>query len=239
MFLLHKFRHHEIRDWPEIMKDKTLNVVTEFNSTYYFISGDSIVCFQYELCKYIGTRSGLSVRIFSESNFDLCIKGLQNNTYDIIAINIPVTAETKKHLLFTIPITIGRYALIQREPDEKDSAQVFVHNQIGLANKTVYVSQNSAAIPSLQNLSEEIAEPVHIREVPEHSSETLIYMVYGKEIDYAVVDKALAEKVASKLSGIDYSIDIGFNQLQAWAMRMSSPVLSDSLNVWISEFMGK
>jgi ABC-type amino acid transport substrate-binding protein len=239
MFLLHNFKHNKIRDLPEIMKDKTLNVVTELNSADYFVSGNSTAGFRYELCKYIGKRSGLSVRIFSESNFNLCIKGLQNNTYDIIAGNIPVTNENRKYFLFTVPITIGKQALIQRKPNEKDSTQVFIHNQIDLADKTVYVPQNSAAILSLKNLSEEIAEPVHIREVPDNSSENLIYMVYNKAIDYAVTDKAIARGIASQLPEIDYSMDIGFNQLQAWALRLSSPVLADSLNVWISEFMEK
>lgn len=241
MSLLYNPKHPEIRDLPEIMKDKTLNVVTEFNSVDYFVSGDSIAGFQYELCKYIGKRSGLSVQIFSESNFDLCIKGLQNNTYDIIARNIPVTNETKKYLSFTVPITISKQVLVQRKPDEKDSdsMRIFIHNQIDLANKTIYVPQNSAAILMLKNLSEEIAELVHIREVSDNSSENLIYRVYSKEIDYAVVDKALAEKIASRLPEIDYSMDIGFNQLQAWALRPSSLILADSLNVWISEFVEK
>ncbi|MDR2690761.1 MAG: transporter substrate-binding domain-containing protein [Dysgonamonadaceae bacterium] len=221
------------------MKDRTLNVVVEFNSVDYFVSGDSAAGFQYELCKYIGKRSGLSVQIFSESNFSLCIKGLLNNTYDIIARNIPITSETKKYLSFTVPVTISKQVLVQRKPDEKDSAQVFIHNQIDLANKTIYVPQNSAAILGLKNLSEEIAEPVYIREVSNNSSEDLIYMVYGKEIGYTVADKALAEKVASRLPEIDYSVDIGFNQLQAWALRPSSPILADSLNVWLSELPKK
>ncbi|MDR1633280.1 MAG: transporter substrate-binding domain-containing protein [Dysgonamonadaceae bacterium] len=239
IFLLYNFKHSEKRDLPEIMKDKTLNVVMESNSVDYFVSGDSIAGFQYKLCKYIEERSGLSVQIFSESNFDLCIKGLQNNTYDIIARNIPITNENKKYFSFTVPITISKQVLIQRKPDEKDSMQIFIHNQIDLADKTIYVLQNSAAILRLKNLSEEIAEPVHIREVSDNSSENLIYMVCAKEIDYAVVDEALAKKIASQLPEIDYSMDIGFNQLQAWALRLSSPVLSDSLNIWISEFMEK
>jgi ABC-type amino acid transport substrate-binding protein len=236
MFLLHNFNRSGIRDLPDIMKDKNLNVVTE---SYFvdFVSDDSIAGFQYELCKYIGKRSGLSVQIYSENNFDLCIKGLKNKTYDLIARNIPITNENKKYLSFTVPVMIGNQVLVQRKPDEKDSTQTFIHNQIDLADKTIYVPKNSAAILRLKNLSEEIAEPLHIQEVSDNSSESLIYMVCRKEIDYAVVDKALAKKIASQFPEIDYSMDIGFNQLQAWALRPSSPILLDSLNVWIGEFM--
>jgi len=216
------------RDLPDIMKSKTLHVVTQ---------SDSVVGFEYDLYKYVEKRSGLTVQILSENNFDLCVKGLQNRTYDVIANNIPITNENKKYLSFTIPVTISNQVLVQRKPDKEDTTQIFIRNQIDLANKTVYVAQNPAAVLRLKNLSEEIAEPVFIQEIPDNSPENLILMVSGKEIDYAIVDKAIAKKMAVQNPNIDYSIDIGFNQLQAWAVRPSSPILLDSLNVWITEFM--
>ncbi|GHV31732.1 glutamine ABC transporter substrate-binding protein [Bacteroidia bacterium] len=237
MFLLYSAKHGHTRDLPEIMKHKTLNVVTELNPADYFVSEDTIAGFRYELCKYIGKRSGLTVQIFSESNFDLCIKGLQNKTYDVIARNIPITNENKKYLAFTTPITISNQVLVQRKPEKEDTTQIFICNQIDLADKTVYVIKNSTVVLRLKNLSEEIAEPIHIQEIPDNSPENLIYMVCSKEIDYAVVDKAIAKKIAAQLPEIDYSMDIGFNQLQAWALRPSSPHLLDSLNVWITDFV--
>ncbi|MDR0546659.1 MAG: glutamine ABC transporter substrate-binding protein, partial [Dysgonamonadaceae bacterium] len=33
--------------------------------------------------------------------------------------------------------------------------------------------------------------------------------------------------------------DISFTQLQAWAVRKSSPVLLDSLNVWMTEYISR
>jgi hypothetical protein len=56
---------------------------------------DSVAGFEYELCKYIEKRSGLTVQISSEHNFDLSAKGLKNRTYDVIAKNIPITNENK------------------------------------------------------------------------------------------------------------------------------------------------
>jgi ABC-type amino acid transport substrate-binding protein len=218
------------RDLPEIQKERILNVVMDSDAM------DSITNFEYELCKYIERRSGLTVQMFSKSNYDLCLKGLQNKTYDVIAKNIPITNENKKYLAFSVPITISNQVLVQRKEDKTDSTHVFIHNQIDLANKTVYIMPNSATALRLKNLSEEIAEPIHTQEVPYSSSKELIYMVNNKEIDYAVVDKALAQKIANQLPEIDYRIDIGFNQLQAWAVRPSSPILLDSLNVWITDF---
>jgi membrane-bound lytic murein transglycosylase MltF len=223
------------RDLPQIQKDNTLNVVTEYNSTDYYLSGDSIAGLQYELCKYIGKRSGLTVQISLENNLGVSIEKLEAGTYDIIARNIPITNENKQFLAFTIPVAQSKQVLAQRKELENDSAD-FIRNQINLANKTIYVSQNSPAILRLNNLSEEIAEPIHIKEIADYTSEQLIYMVAKKEIDYTVVDKEIALKNAALFPELDFEMDISFTQLQAWAVRKTSPVLLDSLNVWIADF---
>ena len=105
-----------------------------------------------------------------------------------------------------------------------------------LANQTIYVSKNSPAILRLKNLAEEIAEPIHIKEIEEYTSEQLIYMVEKKEIDYAVVDREISLRNMKLFPDLDFHTDISFTQLQAWGLRKTSPILLDSLNVWITEF---
>jgi membrane-bound lytic murein transglycosylase MltF len=210
-----------------------LNIVTEYNSVDYYVSGDSIAGIQYNLCQYIEKCSGLKIEIFLENNLENCIQKLENNTYDIIALNIPITNEGKKELAFTIPITQNKQVLIQRKPKtEKDT---LIRNQIDLAYKTIYISKNSPCILRLHNLSEEIAEPIYTKEIEEYSQEQLMYMVAYQEIDYAVVDKGIAVKNEKLFPEIDMKTDISFTQLQAWAVRQNAPALLDSLNRWISE----
>ncbi|GHT75204.1 glutamine ABC transporter substrate-binding protein [Bacteroidia bacterium] len=235
-FFFAYFRFHRppaLRDFTEIHKSGVLNVVTSYNSIDYYISGDTINGLQYDWCKYIEKRSDLKVNIFLENNLEICIQKLENNTYDIIALSIPITNENRKIVNFTVPITQNKQVLVQRKPAENDTH--FIANQIQLAHKTVYVSQHSPVILRLKNLSEEIAEPVYIKEVPEYTDEQLIYMVSGSSIDYAVVDKQIALQNSKLFPNIDTQTDISFTQLQAWAVRKNSPILLDSLNVWISE----
>ena len=223
------------RDLPEIKAKKTLAVVTEYNSLDFYVSGDSIAGSQYELCRYIAQRSGLTIHIFLENDFETAIKKLENNTYDVIAQNIPITNENKQFLAFTVPITQNKQVLLQRKRNTADSV-LFIASQLDLANQTIYVTKNSPAILRLNHLAEEIAEPIHIKEITGYTSEQLIYMVAKKEIDYAVVDKEIAIKNAPMFPELDFSTDISFTQLQAWALRKTSPVLLDSLNVWITAF---
>jgi len=244
IFFLIKFSLSIISDWkeakskrdlPEILKTKTLNVVTEYNSVDFHVSGDSLAGFQYDLCRYIARRSGIKVQIFLENNLETAIRGLENNRYDAIAQNIPITNENKQFLAFTIPITQSKQVLVQRKRSADDSAR-FIASQLDLANKTVYVAKNSPAIMRLNHLADEIAEPIHIQEISGYTSEQLIYMVAKKEIEYAVVDKEIALQNIQLFPDLDFNTDISFTQLQAWALRKTSPVLLDSLNAWITAF---
>ena len=223
------------RDLPEIKAAETLAVVTEYNSRDFYVSGDSVSGSQYELCRYISNRSGLKIKIYLENDLETAIKKLKDNLYDVIAQNIPITNESKQSLAFTVPITQNKQVLVQRKRNDNDSV-LFIDNQLKLAGETVYVTKNSSAILRLKHLSEEIAEPIHIKEIAGYTSEQLIYMAAEKEIDYAVVDNEFASRNAQLFPDLDFNTDISFTQLQAWAVRKNAPVLLDSLNVWITAF---
>lgn len=224
------------RDLPEIRIDNTLNVVTEYNSIDFQVTDDYLAGFQYELCQFISQRSGINIQIYFEDGLETAIQKLINNIYDVIAQNIPVTTENRQFLAFTVPIGQSKQVLVQRKNDDADSV-LFISNQLDLANQTIYVTKNSPAILRLKNLAEEIAEPIHIKEVSGYTPEQLIYMVAKKEIDYLATDLEIALKNTGLFPNLDFNTDIGFTQLQAWAIRKTSPVLSDSLNVWITAFI--
>jgi len=224
-----------VRDLPEIKICNTLNVVTEYNSVDFYVDDDSTAGFQYELCRFISDRSGIPVHLFTENNLETAIRKLENNDYDVIAQSIPITKKTKQSLAFTIPITQNKQVLVQRKRAGADSVS-FIANQLGLADQTIYVTKNAPAILRLNNLAEEIAEPIYVKEIADCTSEQLIDRVAAKEIDYAVVDKEIALKNADAFPELDFSLDISFTQLQAWALRKTSPILLDSLNVWITAF---
>jgi len=212
-----------VRDLQQIYKDSTLNVVSEKN--------DEV---QYELCQYIGKRSGLQVKYFVENDLNKSVNGLEENRYDIIARNIPVTTESRKRFTFTTPVKKNRQMLAQRKPEKTDTIKP-LRNQIDLAGKTVYLPKYSSAKLRLEHLSEEIAEPIHIVE-SNYSPVELLEILNRREIDFAVIDRSVTEKNEKNFPNLDFKTDISFTFLQAWAVRSTSPVLLDSLNVWINDF---
>jgi len=223
------------RDMSEIKIDNYLNVVTRYDSIDFQLNSDYTARFQYELCQFIAKRSGLTVQHHFENDLETAIRKLEKNVYDVIAQNIPVTTENRNILAFTVPVGQTRQVLVQRKKDDSDSV-LFISNQLELAYQTIHVTKNSPAILRLKNLSEEIAEPINIRELYGYSSEQLFNMVANREIDYLATDIDSALKNAGLFKELDFSTNISFTQLQAWALRKNSPVLLDSLNVWITDF---
>ncbi|MDR3269133.1 MAG: transporter substrate-binding domain-containing protein [Tannerella sp.] len=219
------------RDYPEIKAEGILRIVTEYNQSGYYISGDETEGFQYELCRTIAELSGLEVQMYLEMSLEKSFRGLYANQCDIIAQNIPTTSELKKEYLFTDPVVLNKQVLVQRTAEENNGVEP-IRNQLDLAKKTLYVPENSPALLRLRNLQHEIGDTIYIIEEPLYSSEQLIIMVAKGDIAYAVCDQQIARTSQKQLPEIDILTDISFTQLQSWAVRKTSPALLDSLNQW-------
>lgn len=221
------------RDYAQIREEGILRMVTEYNQTGYYILGDTIEGFQYELAQAISELTGLEVEIHLEMSLAQSFQDLSAEKYDIIARNIPVTTELKEAFLFTEPIVLNKQVLVQRTKQGEEDAPI--RNQLDLAKKTLYIPQNSPALLRLRNLQQEIGDTIYIVEEPLYSSEQLISMVAHGDIDYAVCDQQLAVRAQEQMPEIDAQTDISFTQLQSWVVRKDAPELCDSLNQWLRQ----
>ncbi|MDR1937456.1 MAG: transporter substrate-binding domain-containing protein [Tannerellaceae bacterium] len=222
------------RDYADIKKEGVLRMITEYNPSGYYLSGDTIEGFQYELSRAIAEISGLEVQTQLEMSFTESFKALEANECDIIAQNIPVTSEMKERYLFTEPIVMNKQVLVQRTSEANEDIEP-IRNHLDLVRKTIYVSKDSPALLRLKHLELEIGDSVYIVEENIYSAEQLVIMVAKGEIDYAVCDRQVAVALKNELPEIDLDTDISFTQLQAWALRKNAPALADSLNRWLNE----
>ena len=196
------------RDYPEIKEEGILRMITEYNQSGYFVSGDTVQGFQYELSQAIAKLSGLEVQTHLEMSLAKSFEELSDNKCDVIARNIPITSEMREN-----PI----------------------RNQLDLAQKTLYIPKDSPALLRLQNLGHEIGDTIYVVEDELYSTEQLMIMVAKGDIDYAVCDQQIARMTQKKLPEVDILTDVSFTQLQSWAVRKDSPVLLDSLNSWLQQ----
>lgn len=224
----------EIRDYTQILHSGELNVVTDYSSVGYYVSGDTIAGFNYDLIQLLKSYTSLRINVFLESSLDKSIYGLKEGKYDIIAQNIPTTSVLKDSLAFTEVIAQNRQVLVQRRKQYNDQVEP-IRSHLNLAKKTLYVPLNSPVKLRIHNLSHEIGDTIYIKEDPVYGAEQLIMMVASKDIDYAVCDEQVAASLSRNLPEIDYSTLIGFTHLEAWVVRNDAPVLLDSLNVWMKK----
>ena len=223
------------RDYAAIAKEGILRVATEYNSISFYVDGDTISGFHYELIEAFARDKGLEARITPIMSFDERLKGLSEGHYDVIAFGILATSALKDSLLLTSPIVLNKQVLVQRKETGEDDS-LYIYSQLDLAQRTLHVVKGSPSILRIQNLGNEIGDTIYIKEIEKYGPEQLISMVAHGDIDYAVCDESIAQAVADSLPQIDINTAISFTQFYSWAVSKQSPVLLDSLNTWLDAF---
>ena len=223
------------RDYADIIREGVLRVATEYNSISFYVDGDTVTGFNYELIQAFGRDKGLRVDISPYMSFEDRLRGLSEDRYDVIAYGILATSKLKDSLLLTSPIVLNKQVLVQRKATgENDS--LYIRSQLDLAQRTLHVIKGSPSILRIQNLGNEIGDTIYIKEIEKYGSEQLISLVAHGDLDYAVCDESIARAAADSLPQIDINTAISFTQFYSWAVSKQSPVLLDSLNAWLDRF---
>lgn len=223
------------RDYAEIAAEKIIRAATEYNSISFYVDGDTLSGFHYELIEAFARDHGWKAAITPEMSFDKRLEGLATGEFDVIAYGILATSELKDSLFLTTPIVLNKQVLVQRKATSPTDS-LFVKSQLDLAGKTLHVVKGSPSILRIRNLGNEIGDTIYIKEIDKYGSEQLISLVAHGDIDYAVCDESIARAVTDSIPQIDINTDISFTQFYSWGVSKQSPVLLDSLNSWLQTF---
>lgn len=233
--------HPDITDLKEIRENNKLVVITDFNSTDYFIYRGQPMGYQYELLKELTDYLGIKLDVMVSNDLDDSFRKLTNGECNLIAINLTVTKERKKYIDFTMPHGQTRQVLVQRKPDnwKKLSRAAIenqlIRNQLDLAGKTIYIQNGSSYYERLKSLSDEIGDTIYIMETPEEA-EQLVSLVAEGTIDYTVCDENIALVNQTYYPNIDVETAISFPQYIAWAVQKGNTSLRQEIDKWFSEF---
>lgn len=223
------------RDYPEIIKEGVIRIATEYNTTAFYVVKDTIAGFHYRLVQEFAKLHKLQTEITPIMDFQERLDGLLEGKFDLIAYDLAPTPQLREKVLFTRPLSQSKQILVQR----KDSAGQEIRNLLDLAGKTIFVVENSPARLRINNLSDEIADTIYIREIPKYGPEQLLSLVAHGDIDFAVCDESIAMATIDSFPQLDIKTPIGFTQLNSWVVRKSSTQLLDSLNAWIESIYKK
>ena len=229
-------------DLKEITERGKLIVVTDYNSTNYFIYKGTPMGYQLELLNEFCNNLGIKLEVVVSNDVERNINDLRQGKVDLIAQNLTVTRERSKKIQFTEPHTYSRQVLVQRvEEKNKSNSHLsdfnsLIRNQLELAGKTIYVQKGSSYVTRLNNLSDEIGDTINVVEIPDYEAEQLIGLVAEGEILYTICDEILARVNKNYYENIDIETPISFPQKLAWGVRKKSTDLLQVVNNWLIRF---
>ncbi len=228
-------------DLPAIKERGVLKVVTDYNSTNYFVYKGRPLGYQYELLQALSKYLDIKLEISVSNDTHLNIDRLLNGDIDLIATNLSSTTPKKDKIAYTEPHCATRQVLVQQKfnntPTRSD--RVFnkvIRNQIGLAGKTIYVQKNSKFIHQLEHVSEQIGDSIKIVEIADYEVEQLIGLVAEGEIPYTICDENMAQVNLNFYDNIDVGTAVSYAQNMAWAVRPKSRKLLAEVNRWMVDF---
>ena len=219
-----------------ILEDKVLRVVTDYNSTSYFIYRGQPLGYQFELLQELSNYMGVKLEVLANNKLNEKFDLLKKGKVDLIAVNLTITKERRNFLEFTEAHSQTRQVLIQKKyKNEKGEMMGLITSQLELGNKTIHVQNNSSYARRLRNLSDEIGENINIIET-EEGLEQLIEMVATGQIDYTVSDENVAMVNKTYYDILDISLPVSFAQNLAWAVDKSALGLKEVIDAWMIEF---
>lgn len=236
-----RIEKHGQPDLEEIREKGKLVVVTDYNSTSYFIYRGQPMGYQYQMLQELANYLDLRLDVQVSNDLDESFTKLNAGDVDLIAINLTVTADRKNKVAFTFPHTQTRQVLVQRMPTEyaklhpSQLEDSLIRNQLDLADKMVYVQKGSVYAERLSTLANEIGADIDIEEVPVES-EQLIHMVARGEIDYTIADENVALVNKTYFPNLDVATAVSFPQNVAWAVRKDAEGLKDEIDDWMKDF---
>jgi membrane-bound lytic murein transglycosylase MltF len=222
-------------DFPRIKKEGILRVCGEEDLFSFHHQKDSTFGFYYEMVKAFADRHHLQLIYTGEPSLNNRLKLLEDNKCDILAGPLSVITGLRSQVTFTKSIIESKLVLVQRKSIESSPNRV-VRNQVDFSGKHIYICENKSYVERLHHLAAEISDTIYIRTLMGYNSERMIAQVAAGLIDYAVCDKQVAKSYRAKYPNIDVETPVGFNQMQAWAVKPGKKILLDSLNVFITDY---
>lgn len=211
----------------------TLRVGTLYSPQSYFIYREEKMGYDYDLIMRLATERGFHVKLIVANNMTSMIEKLDSGKIDLIAYDIPITAEYRNRVLPCGYENITSQVLVQ--PKKAKSERITDVTQ--LVGRDVYVEKDSKYQYRLSNLNDELGGGIIIHPIDRDTliTEDLIAMVSEGKIPLTVVDSDIAKLNKTYYNDLDITLEVSFPQRSAWGVNPSTPWIADSINTWLSQ----
>jgi membrane-bound lytic murein transglycosylase F len=206
----------------------TLRVATLYSPTSYFIYREERMGFDYSLISDFTREKGIVLKLQVASSLESAVQMLDSGSVDIVAYEVPVTAQYNKKVVYCGPESKTSQVLVQPRANDR------INDVTELVGKDVYVEKNSKYQQRLQNLNNELGGGIKIHAVSRDTliTEDLLEMVSKGEIPLTVVDSDIAHINKTYYPQLDITLELSFKQRSQWAVSPQQSWLADSINAW-------
>lgn len=209
----------------------TLRVGTLYSPTSFFIYRGDSLGIDYDMVCALAARLRRPMTLTVGRSMARLVAMLDSGKIDLIAADVPVTAEYAGRVLPCGYESTTRQVLVQRvEPDDTPT----VSDVTLLPGRDVYVLRDSKYDYRMRNLNDEIGGGIAIRRLDPDSvaPEDLVDMVADGRIPLAVLDSDLAQLHGGYHADIDATVAVSLDQRVAWAVAPADTVLAAAIDAW-------
>lgn len=213
----------------------TIVVGTLYSPTGFFIVKNDTLGYDYDRICDFAKDKGIGIKFVIGRNLSDLIKMLNRHQIDIIAHEVPETAEFKQSVLNCGSADTTYQVLVQPQ------GATTVGNVTALVGKDVYVEAKSRYEARLRNLDNEVGGGIKIHAVDNDTvmTEDLIEMVAEGKLPMTIADSDLAQFYKTYYGNLDISIKVGFPQRSSWAVNKNDKWLADSIDKWSNSSTGQ
>lgn len=211
----------------------TLKVGTLYSPMSYFIYREDKMGYDYDLVSKLAIDKGSVLELTVATSLKSLVNQLDSGYIDLIAYEVPITAEYRNDVLPCGIENITHQVLVQ--PKSEDGSRIGDVTQ--LVGKDIYVESDSKYQHRLQNLNEELGGGIHIHSINRDTliTEDLIAMVSDGIIPLTIVDSDIARLNKTYYKDLDITMEISFPQRASWGVSPTKQWLADSINEWFTQ----
>ena len=211
----------------------TLVVGTLYSPTSYFLYKGDLMGYHYDLISQFAKDKNIPIKFKVMRNMGALLSLLDSAKIDIIAYNVPATAEYKDKMRHCGFENITTQVLVQ--PIYPNVAPISDVTQ--LVGKEIYVEKNSKYESRLKNLNNELGGGIRIKPIGKDTlmAEDLIEMVAEGRIPLTIVDSDIAQLDHTYYPNINVSLKVSFPQKSSWAVGKNNQQLAEIIDKWASE----
>lgn len=210
----------------------TLRVVTLYSPEAYFIYRGQEMGYDYELVTSLAVDKDIAIKMEIAPTLSRAVEMLDSGLVDLIAYEVPITAEYKDKVVACGPETVTTQVLVQPKKGETE----LISDVTELVGKDVYVEADSKYEARIRNLNDELGGGINIHTVSRDTmiTEDLIAMVSEGSIPLTIVDSDIARINKTYYNDLDINLPLSFEQRAAWAVAPDRAWLGDSINAWLN-----